>query len=52
MAMHQFTDPKIYHNSGSRFVWSDHIGEAPGQNWQSGAILPDPSKLPELLLRF
>ncbi len=50
VGMGQFTDLKVCHELGIRSVWIDRAGEPFNPDWPAHAVLPDLSRLPELLL--
>ncbi len=50
VGMGQFTDLKVCHELGIRSVWIDRAGEPLNPDWPAHAVLPDLSRLPELLL--
>lgn len=50
VGMGQFTDLKVCHELGIRSVWIDRAGDPPNPEWPPHAVLPDLSRLPELLL--
>ena len=49
VGMGQVTDLKVCHELGIRAVWIDRLGEPLNPEWTPGAILPDLSRLPDLL---
>jgi 2-haloacid dehalogenase len=50
VAMGQFADLKVCKELGVRLVWINREGEQLDPQWLPGAVLPDLSTLPELLL--
>ena len=49
VGMGQVTDLKVCHELGIRAVWIDRLGESPNREWTPHSVLPDLTRLPELL---